>query len=401
MAEKKKPPGKKPSPKKPATGGKSAGAKKTPHKKSPVKKKPASRQTPPLPSKRWLETAATGVTTLLFVAFALFVGYLILHPKSGDKPAPPVADQLAYKDKPIKQASPVKKPAKEAPVKEPPLKTTKFTKPDYEIYPEKPVPSRRDVLKFEPSPPSSAETAPKPPKAVTPPVEPSQPQNDTHLPRVAIIIDDFGYDLEIANRFMEMGGVLTCSVLPHSPHGRQIAILAKRKGHEVMLHQPMEPNEYPAVDPGPGALLAGMSPDERIRRLNANIDLIPGLSGVNNHMGSKLTTLSDEMNQVFTVLKQRGLFFVDSRTTAASITQSSARLFKVPYAERDVFLDHVRTASEVRAQLEHLVAIAEVHGRAIGIGHPYEVTYQVLKSAMPWLQSRVRLSPASELVEVF
>jgi polysaccharide deacetylase 2 family uncharacterized protein YibQ len=155
------------------------------------------------------------------------------------------------------------------------------------------------------------------------------------------------------------------------------------------------------VDPGPGAILASMTPDERISRLNANIDAVPGVVGVNNHMGSKLTTLSDEMNQMFTVLKSRGLFFVDSRTTAATVSQSSARLFKVPFAERDVFLDHVREEGEVRAQIENLINIAEIHGKAVGIGHPHEVTYRILKEALPEMKKRVRLVSASAIVEVF
>jgi len=148
--------------------------------------------------------------------------------------------------------------------------------------------------------------------------------------------------MDLAKRFLALDAALTCAVLPKSVYYRQIARLARKEGHEVMLHQPMEPNEYPMIDPGPGALLSVMTPDERIKQLNANIDLIPGICGVNNHMGSKTTTMSDEMNRIFTVLKKRGLFFIDSRTTAASVSLSSAKLFKVPFAERDVFLDHVR-----------------------------------------------------------
>ena len=220
-------------------------------------------------------------------------------------------------------------------------------------------------------------------------------------PVLAIIIDDFGYDMALAKKFLSLDKALTCAVLPHSVYYRQIAKMARKEGHEVMLHQPMEPNEYPLIDPGPGALLSTMTPDERIRQLNENLDLVPEICGVNNHMGSKTTTMSDEMNQIFTVLKKRGLFFIDSRTTAATLSLSSARLFKVPFAERDVFLDHVRNESKIRAQLEHLVNIAEVHGKALGIGHPYEITYNVLKNELPDIKKRVRLIPASEIVEVF
>lgn len=363
------PPKKKAAPKKSAAGSKkSASPKKAaPRKKTaPPKKKADSGDKKQSLSPRSLgDRIVIIMTTSFFVVFALFVAYVLLHPQNVEKT--------------LKSASvPVKKVV--------PLKIAKFEKPDFEIFPTKPIPSRR-----------AAATPRKAKKIIT---DTRNLPNDER-PVVVIIIDDFGYDMNLAKRFMALDTKITCAVLPHSVYSRQIAELARKKGHEVMLHQPMEPNEYPMIDPGPGALLSSMSPDDRIKLLNANIDLIPGVCGVNNHMGSKTTTMSDEMNQVFTVLKKRGLFFIDSRTTAATLSHSSARLFKVPFAERDVFLDHVRKESEIRAQVEHLINIAEVHGKAVGIGHPYEVTYQVLKEALPEMKKRVRIIPASEIVEVF
>jgi len=369
-SKKTKPPGKK---RAVASSGKGSAKKAAPRKKVAANKKPSVRKgktTPP--ANRTIETISTVLTTVFFVLFALFVAYVLLHPKGDDKPP---------KDRPA------------AVKKSPKVKSSKFDKPEFEVYPVKPVPSARSAA----TPPAKTAEA----NAVKAP--PSQgPEIPTEiLPKLAIIIDDFGYDIEMAKRFIKIGGQLTCAVLPQSAYGRQIAILAKQAGHEVMLHQPMEPNEYPTVDPGPGAILASMTPDERINRLSANIDAIPGVVGVNNHMGSKLTTLSDEMNQVFTVLKSRNLFFVDSRTTAATVSQSAARLFKVPFAERDVFLDHVREEAAVRAQIEQLLNIAEIHGKAVGIGHPHEVTYRVLKESLPEMKKRVRLVPASAIIEVF
>jgi len=356
-----------------ASSGKGAAKKAAPRKKAAANKKPAVRKgkTSP-PANRTMETIATVFTTVFFVLFALFVAYVILHPKENDKPQ---KDRSA-----MVQKSPM-------------VKSSKFDKPEFEVYPEKPVPSTRSAA----TPP--AKTA-RTNAVKTPPLQSPAIPEDV-LPKVAIIIDDFGYDLQMAKRFINLKGQLTCAVLPQSAYGRQIAILAKEAGHEVMLHQPMEPNEYPMVDPGPGAILASMTPDERISRLTANIDAVPGVVGVNNHMGSKLTTLSDEMNQVFTALKSRGLFFVDSRTTAATVSQSAARLFKVPFAERDVFLDHVREEGEIRAQIENLINIAEIHGKAVGIGHPHEVTYRILKEALPGMKKRVHLVPASAIAEVF
>lgn len=360
-----------------AASGKSAAAKKTAprtqtgpaKKKSPAGADKNRRPAKSRPKSR-MDTFITVATTSFFMLFALFVAYVLTHPQLPEKLPAPVSSK---------------------PKKTVPIKIAKFEKPDFEIFPTEPILSRR------------AAAMPKPDKKAPQPQPVSQPLPVPHdeRPMVVIIIDDFGHDLELAEKFLALDPALTCAVLPQSTYDRKIAALARKKGHEIMLHQPMEPGEYPLVDPGPGALLTAMTPDQRIAQLNANIDRIPGITGINNHMGSKTTTLSDEMNQIFTVLKKRGLFFVDSRTTAATLTLSSARLFKVPYAERDVFLDHVRKESEIRAQIEHLVQIAEVHGRALGIGHPYEITYQVLKKSLPDLKKRVRLVPASAVVEVF
>ena len=355
--------------------GESTAAKKTAPRKKPAgadkKRWPAkSRPAKFRPTKFRMDTFITVAATSFFVLFGLFVAYVLLHPNIPEKSPSPVL-------------SPPKKTV--------PLKIAKFEKPDFEIFPTEPILSRRAAAT-----PAPDKKTPLPESRKIPPAT----KNDVR-PMVVIIIDDFGYDMELAEKFLALDPALTCAVLPNSVYDQKIAALARKQGHELMLHQPMEPGEYPLVDPGPGALLTSMTPDQRIAQLNANIDRIPGICGINNHMGSKTTTLSDEMNQIFTVLKKRGLFFVDSRTTAASQCLSSARLFKVPFAERDVFLDHVRKESEIRTQIDQLVNIAEVHGRALGIGHPYEVTYEVLKKAMPELKKRVRLVPASAIVEVF
>jgi polysaccharide deacetylase 2 family uncharacterized protein YibQ len=246
----------------------------------------------------------------------------------------------------------------------------------YEIFPEEPVPAPP------PSPPASV-----------------PPMDEKEKPRVCIIIDDMGYDQKLADRFLGLGVPLTFSMLPFSPFQEDIAQAAEAKGMEIMLHLPMEPEEYPRVDPGPGALLTSMSPDELIRQLTENIRSVPGAKGANNHMGSRMTTVSSQMHQVFSILKKEGLFFIDSRTTVNTLCKPSARLLQVPFAERDIFLDHVTTDEFVRQQVVKLIETAEQEGEAIGIGHPHEVTVQVLHEMLPELRERVRLVPASRLVE--
>ncbi|MGD8241206.1 MAG: divergent polysaccharide deacetylase family protein [Desulfobacterales bacterium] len=265
--------------------------------------------------------------------------------------------------------------------------------------------------KIRPRPPKAAKTQPPPakpvyeifpPKAVArrkPPPKPD-PTPAKGRPRVAIIIDDIGYDRQLVKQFLALDIPLTFAVLPQSPFRQSILKAIRNRGHEIMLHQPMEPEEYPQVNPGPGALLASMSPDELIAQLNRNLDALPGVKGINNHMGSRLTAESTRMYQVFSVLKERRLFFVDSRSTVATVCRPSARLFQVPFAERDIFLDHHQEAGFVRQQFKELMREADKHGQAVAIGHPYPVTVEIFQEVLPALRKRVTLVSASELVRV-
>lgn len=218
------------------------------------------------------------------------------------------------------------------------------------------------------------------------------------LPRVAIIIDDIGYDKRMAQRFLQLDGPLTFSVLPHSPHGPEIARQAHEKGFGIMLHLPMEPREYPRVDPGPGALLTSMKPRELVCQLKENLAAIPLIAGVNNHMGSRMTARPFQIHQIFSVLKQNRLFFIDSLTTGKSQCQASARILKLPFAHRDVFLDHELAPASIRQQFEELLDLAQTYGEAVGIGHPHGLTFQVLSQELPKVRQRIQLVPAAEVV---
>ena len=239
------------------------------------------------------------------------------------------------------------------------------------------------------------------PKEKIPPRKPiSKPGLPKKLPKIAIIIDDIGYNEKVAEKFLTLDAVLTFSMLPHNPFQKSIVRAALAKGYEIMLHLPMEPNEYPKINPGPGALLTSMSPDQLISQLNKNLDAIPSVKGVNNHMGSKMTTVSTQLYQIFSILKKRGLFFVDSRTTADTLCKPSARLLQVPFAERDVFIDHIQEPDFIRKQINHLVEIAYSKGEAVGIAHPSTLTYDVLREVLPELKKKAVLVPASKIVHI-
>jgi uncharacterized protein len=255
------------------------------------------------------------------------------------------------------------------------------TPPPFEVFPEKTAPA--------PSPESErqASLAPSPPEP--PPLKP--------LPRVALIIDDLGYDRPAADRLMDLKVPVTLAILPHSPHQEAIARAAHARGLEVILHLPMEPVEYPAVNPGPGTLLASMPADDLLRVLEEDLRSVPHIRGVNNHMGSRLTAHSEQMYQVFSVLKRRGLYFIDSRTTDETVCRPSARLFQLPFAQRDVFLDHSHDAATIRRQLRELVRIARLKGEAVAIAHPHPITVATLREELPELLRQVEIVPASRL----
>jgi polysaccharide deacetylase 2 family uncharacterized protein YibQ len=255
----------------------------------------------------------------------------------------------------------------------PPPPTRQQTTPTYEVFSQKAVP---------PKPLTKLRTLPG-----------DQP------PLVAIIVDDIGHDRAAAQQFIDMDAPLTLSVLPHGPFSRQLAADARAKGHEIMLHLPMEPSEFPAVNPGPGALLFQMTPDQLIAQLNIDLDLIAGIKGVNNHMGSALSESSVHMRQIFSILKKRGLYYIDSRTTAKTVARPSARLLQLPFAERDIFIDHFEDERFIRGQLDQLIERAKQQGFSVGIAHPHPITHKVLSEFMPVIQQKVELVPASMVVE--
>jgi uncharacterized protein len=235
-------------------------------------------------------------------------------------------------------------------------------------------------------------------EAVVPPPPITRIKPITNGIPVAIIIDDVGYDRKMAEGFLELDVPLTFSILPQGSFNHTIIDQALKKDVEIMLHLPMEPNNYPSVNPGPGALLSSMKPDELIAQLNTDLDRVPNVKGVNNHMGSKLTASSDQMRQIFTILKKRDLFFVDSRTSADTLCRQSAALLQLPFAERDVFIDHEQTREFVSKQLKLLIKRAHRQGYAIGIAHPHPVTLEVLKEMLPDLKKEVFFTYASKVV---
>ena len=216
-------------------------------------------------------------------------------------------------------------------------------------------------------------------------------------PLVAVVIDDVGLDRPRSKRAWELPGPLTMSFLPYAKDLREQAKAARAKGHELMLHLPMEPNGR--NDPGPNALLVSLSDAELRQRTTAALDSFEGFAGVNNHMGSRFTAFKPGMETVLRQLKGRGLMFLDSRTSAQSVGDQLAQEMGVPSIVRHVFLDDEETLDAVRKKLAEAEAIARRQGFVVVIGHPHEATLQALGEWLPGVQGKgLALAPATAVL---
>ena len=215
--------------------------------------------------------------------------------------------------------------------------------------------------------------------------------------RVALVIDDLGRSVGQVDALEALGVPLTYAVLPFESKTPAVAEELRRRGAEVLLHLPMQAQS--GADPGPGALTLGMSDDELAAATEAALAAVPGAVGVNNHMGSVLTADERSMRAVLGVLARRGLFFVDSRTSAASVAFRVARALDLPAAERQVFLDPDPRPQAIRFQFARLLNLARERGSAIAIGHPHPATLDVLREEIPAARARgYELVPVSYLL---
>ena len=198
-------------------------------------------------------------------------------------------------------------------------------------------------------------------------------------PRVSIILDDMGYRSSDKQAF-ELPTHVTFAILPHTEQSEIFALKAHEQGRTVMLHLPMETLQPRNL--GPGALLASMDAGSISRTLDEALLTVPGASGVNNHMGSKLTQLTFPMTTLMHALVKRDLFFVDSRTTRFTKAKKIAQQTGVPALQRRVFLDHEISEDFITAQFERLIRLSHKHGYAIGIAHPHPLTVNTLNKLL-------------------
>ena len=228
-----------------------------------------------------------------------------------------------------------------------------------------------------------------------------EPHGDA-LPAIALIIDDLGTKRELGKRIVNLPGPVACAFLPYGRYTDVLARQAHAQHKEVMLHLPMQAVEDAPVMLGKGVLTLDMTRPRFRTTLAHDLAAVPYISGLNNHMGSLLTRHPGSMAWLMEAIVRRGdLFFVDSRTTSATVAEQLALEYGLPNTARNVFLDNVPTPAAVRVQLQKLIAIAKRDGTALGIGHPYPGTVAVLADELGRLQQQgVRLLPVSRLIEL-
>lgn len=226
------------------------------------------------------------------------------------------------------------------------------------------------------------------------------PERIKDKPLIAIIIDDVGMGKDRTEELISFDYPLTLSFLPYGKNSDATHIKkASKNGHEVMLHVPMEPKDD--YDAGKNVLKVGMDHDEIYRNFAKMLKDTEGYVGVNNHMGSKFTSDRKAMDIFLELVKEKGFLFVDSKTTNSSLGAQIADEKEIPFAVRDVFLDHVIDEKSILHQLSELEHIAEKHGYALGIGHPHRATINVLREWLPSAAERgIVFVPISHIVDI-
>jgi polysaccharide deacetylase 2 family uncharacterized protein YibQ len=222
------------------------------------------------------------------------------------------------------------------------------------------------------------------------------------VPVIALIIDDLGNQRMAGNDAVRLPGPVACAFLPDGPFTRELAQQAHAGHKEVMLHLPMQAANDLQAEPGADVLTLDMTHRQYLATLEHDLEAIPHVSGLNNHMGSLLTRHPGSMAWLMQALRERGnLFFIDSRTTSATVARRMAHEHGVPNSERNVFLDNDPDAPAIRRQFRRLIAIAKRDGSALAIGHPHPATIEVLNEELRRLgSSGVRLVPVAQLIEL-
>ena len=311
-------------------------------------------------------------------------------PSSAPEPSPPRVPVRPYEEplpqevieNPVVTGTPPAQP-KPGPEPEPDKKAAG--------QPAQPKPEPEPVVKIEPEPKPKPETKPKPGAVPVPKTGPK--------PKIVIVIDDLGIDKPRTARIINLPGPLTLSFLTYASGLDKQTRAARDAGHELWMHIPMEPGS-PDVDPGPNVLLTGIPKPELLASIKWNLEQFSGYVGINNHMGSRFTADLPGLRTVMEELKRRDLLFLDSVTSGKSVAGKAAREIGVPFARRNVFLDHQDDKVGIERRLAEVERLARGKGLAVAIGHPRERTLTALRTWLTELEAKgFRLVPLSAAIK--
>ena len=214
--------------------------------------------------------------------------------------------------------------------------------------------------------------------------------------QLALVIDDFGYRQHNEEQIIKLSTDITVAVLPHSPNAKRIANMAHEQGNDVIIHLPMAPMGKQPLEKD--TLFPTMSETEINRIVNNAIERVPHAIGVNNHMGSLMTSNLNGMQYVMKALSPHSMFFLDSKTIGKTAVKTAASGYNIPVVVRDVFLDDQQNEHAISQQFELAIQVARKKGVAIAIGHPHPQTLNVLKNRLAQLPSDITLIKVSKLV---
>ncbi len=218
--------------------------------------------------------------------------------------------------------------------------------------------------------------------------------------QVSIVIDDLGENYKIFKKLLAMHTPFTFSILPFQTHSIRIANEAYEKGREIILHLPLEPKDSFNNSINHGTLLTSMRKDQLLAQLERNINAVPHISGVSSHMGSKFTEDKAKMEILLKAIKEKGLYFLDSRTTKKTVGYALAKKMGIKTAQRDLFIDNDKDSLYIEEQLKSILPLVKkIGGNAIAIGHPYPTTISALEKTLPILEEQgVKFVPLSQMV---
>ncbi|MBY0120343.1 divergent polysaccharide deacetylase family protein [Bacillus sp. S/N-304-OC-R1] len=231
--------------------------------------------------------------------------------------------------------------------------------------------------------------------------QPHLAESETKKKELAIVIDDLGNNMKGTEEILKLPITLTAAIMPFMPTSKQDAELAKKYGHEVIVHMPMEPKKGKKSWLGPGAITTDLSDDEIRKRVVAAIKDIPHAVGMNHHMGSKATEDERVMRIVLGVCKEYGLFYLDSKTTGKSVVGKLAEEMNVPYLENNFFFDDIYTKQHITKQAKLLAGELSEKDRLIAIGHvgvSGPMMVDVLQEYIPVYKNQAKIVPLSVLI---